>query len=818
MKLSLNWLKEYVALTQSPEEIERAITLIGLEVENVAPLGLPPLPNVVVGEVLERNPHPNADRLSVCRVSLGPTLGERTIVCGAQNYRVGDRVPVALPGAVLPGNFAIKRSKIRGVESDGMMCSARELGYAGDADGLLILDQRPPLGFSINDALPDADAIFDIEVTPNRPDCLSHLGVARELAAFLGLELKYPETKFNGALAKDAPAQELLTDVRVDSSENCPLYLAHVITGVRIGPSPDWMQRRLRAIGLRPINNVVDCTNFVLMELGQPLHAFDAAKLDGGRIDVRLAQDSEKIVTLDGKERTLNSRMLVIADAARAVAVAGVMGSAWAEVDANTTDIVLESAYFRPQSVRWTSRRLGLSSDSSYRYERGVDSVSLPYAAHRAVDLIIATAGGTLAAPVFRCGTERRGDREIVVAPAWIEARCGFEISAEKIRSCLEALELEITREEPTDNGPQWTVAIPSFRGDLDRPIDLVEEVLRMFGTDRIPSAKVVAPGIVASDDAIAEFGRAARAYLIGQHFHECVNYTLRPAAETAEWLGRSQAAELGLANPMNEDQTHLRASLIPGLLDVLKLNQYRRTGAVRLFECGRTFRERNGVVDEMISVGFLITPDDQPAQWLARSAPDFFTAKNLAFNLARLAGIDPAQHEIAAVPGANTGWQDGQSAMIEDAGGSFALRMGVLDLARLRARDVSGRVLGGILSILPEKLPPPHQRRRYAAFSAYPPALRDLALVVGGEEHAGKVRTRLTEIARRAAAGKFDVERIEVFDRYEGKGLPEGRRSLAFSLTFRSAERTLTDDEVNRVFQQIQTEAEKDTGWQVRR
>ena len=326
MKISLNWLKDYVRLEASVDEICRAITFLGFEVEQVIRTGAPELKQVVVGEVLVRDKHPNADKLSVCQVDIGPAGGVKTIVCGAQNYTVGDRVPVALVGAVLPGNFAIKQSKIRGQLSDGMMCSARELGVAEDASGLLILTDRPAPGTPINAVLPPGDVVFDIEITPNRPDCLSHLGIARELAAWFKVELLYPQEKFHGDTgAQNRP--DLLQSVRVDAPEDCPLYSAHIITGIKVGPSPAWMQQRLTAVGLRPINNIVDIGNYVMLEYGQPMHAFDAKKLGGSQIIVRRAADGEKIVTLDGKERALNSRMLVIADAGKPVVIAGIMGS-----------------------------------------------------------------------------------------------------------------------------------------------------------------------------------------------------------------------------------------------------------------------------------------------------------------------------------------------------------------------------------------------------------------------------------------------------------------------------------------------------------
>ena len=421
VKYSLNWLKDYVALGAPVPEIARAITFLGFEVEQVIATGLPALSQVVVGEVLAREKHPNADKLSVCQVDVGPAGGVKTIVCGAQNYSVGDRVPVALPGAVLPGDFAIRQSRIRGELSDGMMCSARELGLGDDAAGLLILPGRPEIGAPINSVLPPGDTVFDVEITPNRPDCLSHLGIARELAAWFRLGLRYPFIRPHGPGAA-AGADSTLLGIRVDAPDDCPLYTAQAITEVRVGPSPAWMQERLRSAGLRPINNVVDIGNYVMLEYGQPMHAFDARRLKGSRIVVRRAAAGESIVTLDGRERVLNDGILVIADAARPVVIAGILGGEDSGVGADTTDLVLECAVFRRQTIRRTSRQLGLSSDSSYRYERGVDPHLAGEAARRAVSLILELAGGRVAGPLHQAGGDVPWQREIVLSPDFVRA------------------------------------------------------------------------------------------------------------------------------------------------------------------------------------------------------------------------------------------------------------------------------------------------------------------------------------------------------------------------------------------------------------
>ena len=626
MKISLNWLKDYVALAASAEEIAHAITFLGFEVEATVVTGAPPLDRVVVGEVLTRTPLPNSDKLSVCTVDVGAAGGVKTIVCGAQNYGPGDRVPVALPGAVLPGNFTIKQSKIRGQLSDGMMCSGRELGLSEDGAGLLLLADRPEPGTPINAALPPGDTVFDLEITPNRPDCLSHLGLARELAAWFRLPLTYPPETFRGELGPDAAERrDLLGAVRVGSPEDCPLYSAHLITGVKVGPSPGWLQERLRAVGVRPINNLVDVGNYVMLEFGQPLHAFDARKLVGGELIARHAADGERIVTLDGRERVLNRGMLVIADTVRPVAVAGIMGGEHSGVDAGTTDVVLECAIFRRQSIRATARRLGLSSDSSYRYERGVDPHTALEAARRAVDLILATAGGRVAAPVYQVGGDVPWRREIAVTPAFLRERLGFAVPDGDLRASLEALDLNIVRDETgPDGGPLWTVAIPSWRDDLDRPIDLVEEVLRLYGTDRIPPARVEAPGLLREDDPVVRYLSRATDYLVGHDFHECVNLTLRSGRELATWVSQTAAAELALANPFVEDQSHLRPTLIVGLLETLKLNQSRGVAVSRLAETGRVFIERDGENYECVAAAFIIADDTAAALAGTANRPTF--------------------------------------------------------------------------------------------------------------------------------------------------------------------------------------------------
>jgi phenylalanyl-tRNA synthetase beta chain len=806
MKISLNWLKQYVNLDGvSVDELKRAITFVGFEVEGVATAGLPPLRHVVVGEIKTRDKHPNADKLSVCTVDVGAAHGGvRTIVCGAHNCDAGNRVTVALPGAVLPGDFVIKQSKIRGQQSDGMLCAPDELGLGDDHAGLKILDAATPIGAPINDVLPPGDTVFDIEITPNRPDALSHLGIAREIAAWFRKDVRYPEIKFRNET--QGFRGDILSEIRVEAPEDCPLYVGIAIAGVKVGPSPAWMQERLKAVGLRPINNLVDVGNYVMLELGQPLHVFDARKIGGRKIVIRRAVDGEKLTTLDGKERALNSRMLVIADERNPLVVAGIMGGANAEVDDTTTDVVLEAAYFRPQSIRWTSKRLGLSSDSSYRFERGVDPHSTLEAAGRAVDLLLETAGGTVVGPSFKVGGEQPWSREIKVTPAFVRARLGFEISDDEIRAALKALNLAIVGEaELKDGTPEWTIDIPSYRGDLDRPIDLVEEVLRIYGTEKVPPAPAVGPALPEQDDdPVATFNRQVTDYLVGQHFHECVNYTLRSAKELKTWVSDAAAQELALSNPFVEDQSSLRPTLITGLLESLKLNQSRGNAVSRLCETGRVFVEMNGTVHECVGVGFVIAHNPKERAWLARPEPDFYQVKRHMEILLAQAGLNLAAQPLVPVTGAFWGWQEGHAAAAGEMKAGWAARFGLLNLAMVRAAGVEGKVWAGMFAILPEKLTTESGHRRFQNFSLFPAALRDIALVVDATRPAEEVRKQLLKVARQAAQ-KFAVENVELFDVYQGAGLPEGKKSLAFSLSFRSGERTLTDDEVNAAFAEIQ-------------
>ena len=820
MKISYNWLKNYIDLdpvAHSPEVLAEVLPLLGFDIEEYEKLGPPQFQNVVVGEVLEFEQHPDADRLRCCKVSTGQAGdAPHSIVCGAKNFVAGDRVMVALPGAVLPGDFKIKKSKLRGQPSEGMMCSAKELQIGQDHDGIMILDKDVPLGTPVNELYTDGDTVFNLEITPNRVDVLSHIGAARELAARFGLDVKYPELKV-GVETSSKGTSPLLCGVEVEAPEVCPHYTATCIKGVKVGPSPKWLKEAIEATGQRSINNIVDVTNYVLHETCQPLHAFDAAKIRGGKLHVRMAAQGEKLTTLDEKERTLTTDMAVIADAERPLVVAGVMGSLDAEVEDATTNIVLEAAYFNPTSVRATARKLKLSTDSSYRLERGVDPQGVEYAALRAIDRIQRVAGGTIDGKMLVAGNLIETVSEIQIKPDNIRQFIGFDVSDAEIQQALESLELGVSVHSDDDGSPRWEVSVPSFRGDLQRDVDLIEEFVRIYGTDKIPESDVVARGISTEDHRIYTVNAAVADYLAGQNFDEAYLYSLRDPDETKFFFGDGGFKVLALDNPLQSDQSHLRPSLIPGLLDVLKLNNARGTGATRFFERGHVYREVKGEMVELISVGFVILADQVSREWRQREVADFYTARTIAGNILDIAGT--ASSKLSFKPVECKLWQGGQSASAGDfAKMGFECTVGLINVETLKDRwDITQPVIAGSILMTPKFFERKAKRGRHTGVSNQPASSKDLALIVDQSVLAGQVQNDVAKFAKKATQG-FACESVRVFDVYEGEGLPEGKKSLALSMSFRAADRTLKDKEVNTAFEGIQKLITEKTSYQIRK
>jgi len=762
MKVSLNWLNELVEIPADVAALSDLLTKAGVEVEGIETRGCT-VEKVVVAQILESVQHPNADRLSVCKVADG--IATRQIVCGAKNYKVGDKVPLALPGAVMPGDFKIKVGKLRGVESEGMMCSEKELGLAEEAEGLLILPAETVVGTPLTELFP-AETILDVEVTPNRPDLLCHLGMAREIATLLGKPLNIPDAIRATAGTKAEP----VSDIALEATDACPFYSARRIRGVKVGPSPAWLRGKLESIGIRSINNIVDVTNYVMLELGQPLHAFDLAKLNGG-IRVRRAAEGEAFLALDGKTYPLVPRHLVIADSARAVAIAGVMGGEESGVTESTTDILLESACFTPAGIRRTSRELGLSSDSSYRFERGIDLAGVLPASARAVQLILEVAGGEAEAVTGAAGS---AVFEEPIVPFRLE-RCravlGAEVPAETVNRILSGFGLV-----KAEGG--WRA--PSFRADLTREIDLIEEIARVIGIEAVPARKQTRYTDSSLADKRHDQAMRLRRTLAapGLGFHEARSLTLISEKEAASFpVGEVRRVR----NPLNEDQVVLRPSLIPGLLVSLSRNLRAGVRDLRLFEVGRIFRADER--EERTALALLLSGTVAPASW-RDSKPrvaDFFDLKGVlaALNLDGVT-LEPTTHPALALA-------------VELRRGETVVGLaGQLTPARARDLDATAPVLVAEIDLdLFDAAP---AMGRFVELPKFPAVTRDIALVAPADVTHGRI-----EAVLRGANEPLlvDVELFDVFTDPTGQRIPADQKSVAYALTYRSSGRTLTAEEV---------------------
>ena len=819
MKISYNWLKKYIDLDpvkHPPELLAEVLPLLGFDVEKHEKAGPPQLDKVVVGQVLEYNQHPDADRLRCCKVFTGNEGEIHDIVCGAKNFKKGDKVVVALPGALLPGDFKIKAAQLRGQPSAGMLCSEKELSVGQDHEGIMILDPKIDIGLPINEIFADADTVFDLEITPNRVDVLSHIGVARELSAKFGLTVKFP--KILASVENCSIGDPLIKSVDVSVPEVCPHYTAICIKGVKVAPSPPWLKEVIEGVGLRSINNVVDATNYVLHETCQPLHAFDAAKIRAGKLIVRMARDDEKITTLDEVERTLTSDMVLVTDTERPLALAGLMGSHDAEVNYSTTDIVLECAYFTPSAIRTTSRKLDLSSDSSYRFERGVDPRGITTAALRATDLILDLAGGVVDGDMIEVGSIPMSEAVVILQPERVRSFIGFNVSDQEIQSVLESLGLRCCVQEQSDGMACWSVSIPSYRQDLQRDVDLIEEFIRIYGTDKIPESEVFASGLSLHDNRIYTVNESLASYFTGQNFNEAYLYSLRDPKETEFFFGESSHEVLALENPLQSDQSHLRSSLLPGLLDVLQMNAARATGATRFFERGHVFREVKSEMVELVSVAFVVVADEVSRSWRQREVADFYTAKNICEQALEIAGITASKLTFSNIGKSNL-WQEGHAAK---AGNfmkmGFEVTCGLLNFFNLKERwNFSMPIIAGSILITPEFFGRKVKRSRHSNISNQPASYKDLALIVDDSIFAGDVEKEITSFAKKSVKN-FDCEDVHVFDIYYGDGVPDGKKSIGLNLIFRASERTLKDKEVNSAFDAIQKLITEKTDYLIRK
>ena len=811
MKVSFQALSRHLDLAGvTAERVAEVLPMLGLEVESVTTFGLAPMPLVVVGRIVSFEKHPKADRLSVCQVDAGEG-SLRQIVCGAKNFKADDLVPVALPGTVMPGGFAISVSKLRDVDSAGMMCSSEELGLGKGEDGLLILTSRQPAaGTPLNSLFGAPDTVLEISVTPNRGDCLGIRGVARDLAAALGLTLKPLTVKTPAGLAAAPSAAAAAKFVR-SSSEFCPYYTLRTLKNVKVGPSPEWLRRDLEAAGLRPINNVVDITNWVLLELGQPLHAFDAQKVSEG-IEARPAREGEEIVLLDGKKVKLEPGVCVIADARRPLVVAGVMGGVDSGVTDSTTDVLLESAWFRPGEIRRVARRIGVSTDSSHRFARDVDPAGVELASRLATDLLIELAGAQVVGPAVVVGQPPRADVTIELPAGYVAAKLGTPVADADVNAAFARLGFTV---KPAAAG--FSVLVPSFRSDVTRPIDLVEEFIRIHGTDKVPAGRPIAP-LPGDEDALTSvFTREVSARLVGAGFTECCHYSLRDAAELERTLGADKAALVAMDNPLTAEQTHLRASLVPGLAGALALNLSVHADPRGLFEVGTVFRpQADGTVREFLSVAFAIVADPVTRSWKSRESFDALRAKRLLQDAAALAGVASVRLSFAAATGGL--WQADHAAALVDRGRAAEGACGVLDLRWTRSLGLKSSVIAGEVCFPRSAFAEARKIPRFEAFSSFPPVTKDVAVIVPVDVAAAEVESRVRQGASKAAGKEFALESVNCFDLFTGPGLPEGHRSLAFEIRWRHAARTLTDEETNQALGVVIATLEKGAGWTVRR
>ncbi len=785
MRISLSWLQEYVDIDVTVEELAHQMTMLGLEIESIEQLG-EDVQEVYVGQIVAIEPHPDADKIVVCQTDVGGDAPLQ-ICCGAKNMKVGDKVPTAVVGATLPGGFAIARRKMRGVESQGMMCAAQEIGLADETDGLLILEEDATVGEDIRVHLGLDDVVLEIEVTPNRADWASMIGVARELAACYGKELRIPEV----ALVEQGPAIETVTSVTVEDTERCPRYMGRLLHDVQVGPSPEWLCNYLIAAGQRPINNIVDVTNFVLLETGQPLHAFDFEKLAEKRIVVRTATQDEPINTLDGEARKLSDDMLVIADAKVPQCVAGVMGGADSEVGEGTTTIFLESAFFHPASVRKTSRGLGLISESSQRFQRGADPEMAAYALDRAAQMIQELASAKIAEGVIDAYPEPFVPREVTLPYARTLRLLGVDIAPEQQRAIIESLGFEMLHHDDT----AMKVEVPLRRHDVSMEADLIEEIARLYNFDNIPVSlprarkceKVFAP----NEQRI----RAFRHYLVSLGLTELYNWSFSNDDEVQRAaLPASYRTMVVLENPLSEKQATMRSSIIPALIGNGARNLNYGVTSVRGFELGPVFAPSDG--DELPTQGnrvaLVLAGEMEGAHW-SRSARavDFYDMKGLVESVLEHFGVVGKLEE--------SDWetfQGGQRAAVR-VGKHVVGTFGRVASAVARAFECDRPLYVAELDLdwLLTKRPGATQ---FQTVPTFPPSARDLAVVVDSVVPAGEL------LEKAAQSGGKLLRSVDIFDIFEGEQVGVGKKSVALNLVFQSDERTLTDKDTQKAVDKV--------------
>ncbi len=770
------------------------MTMAGLEVEEAVSVG-EGFEKVVVAELLSVRKHPNADRLSLVEAKTGQETF--SIVCGATNIREGQKVPLALVGARLPNGMEIKKSKIRGVSSAGMLCSEIELGLGQDASGIMILPSHLPLGLDFGEALGLKDTILDISITPNRPDCLCVIGVAREIAALTHQKVKYP------LLSLSDRGEEIhqKTSVTVLDQDLCPRYVARMIEEVKIGPSPRWMSNRLEKIGIRSISNVVDVTNYVMMEYGQPLHAFDFELLEEGRIVVRRAKDGEEFVTLDGVKRTLDHEMLMICDGVKPVAIAGVMGGLNSEIKEDTKTVLLESAYFDPAGNRRTSKKIGLETEAAYRFGRGIDYGGCLSAADRAAQLIHELAGGRIVDGVVDIYPSPIKPSPIRLSVKKTHQILGTEVASGQVKNYLRDLELDV-REENED---VLVVTPPSFRGDLEREIDLIEEVARMDGYEKIPVTLPKGPPSLEGRSKEHLVERKAMDTLVTHGFHEVVTYGFTSPASW-DMIGLPpddpRRRHLRILNPLTEDISVMRTTLVPGLLETARYNLSRKNSNLKLFELKKVFlpQEGEGLPKEVKFLAGLAMGLDRDAHWAFSPRPvDFYDIKGCVEDLLDVLQIKEARFNQAEDvpylhPGKTSKVVVGQEVL------------GVLGEVHPQVSahyEINGKVY--LFELDFSKLVKwTKEEKRFQLLPKFPAVYRDLSVIVDKALKAEEVIKAI-----RSFQQPF-IEEINLFDIYEGPPVPEGKKGISYRIRYQASDRTLTDEEVNQYHEGILSRLKK--------
>ena len=792
MKFTLDWLKQYTDFKITVAELTDRLTMAGLEVDSVENIS-PELNKVQVAKILAVRSHPDADRLVLCDVTVGDE--KKQIVCGAPNAKAGMLSPLALPGAVLPGGMKIKRGKIRGQVSEGMLCSARDLGLSEDHAGIMELPGELTPGENIVQALNLEDILIEVDLTPNRPDCASVIGIGREVAGFCNSRLKRP---VDPADLPRLTGQGVPFSVDVLEPGDCPRYAARLLTGVTVGPSPWWLQKRLLAVGLRPINNIVDITNFVMLETGQPLHAFDFKKLAGGKIIVRKAASGETITTLDDQQRALDSDMLMICDEEKPVAVAGVMGGANSEVDPDTTEILLESACFDPISIRRTSRRLKLNTDASFRFERGVDPQGAPLALERVVRLIVETSG----AHVVDDGIDACYEiEEPPVLHLRIQRTCdllGMNFSGGELSTFLTGIEFEV-KELDDDT---LSVTPPSFRVDIEREIDLVEEIARLKGYNEISTTLPVVPMSFPEHDGARDLRKQLAGIMTSLGFYEAINYSF-VAEKHFDMLSLPENDPLRqtvrLMNPLAEDQNVMRTSLLPGLLENIRRNINHQVVDIKLFEMGKVFLPHAGnlLPDEKFRLTAVISGRRSPGSPVIHF-------NNLETDLLDVKGVaETILRELRLLQ---------VELILADSVISYGLEGNIIELrTNENVAGCCGQISPKILKTfgikqdvffldldfdalaLLEK-----ERKEFSPLPRYPAVKWDLAVLVPDTVGGGEILQSIRE------AGEPLFDHAEIFDVFHGDHIESGKKNIAISITYRSDKCTLDDETVGRAHQKM--------------